>query len=387
MKVIDVSTVVVNARLRNWVFVKVTTDEPGLVGWGEATLEWKTQAVVGAVGDLSPLLVGQDPLRVAHLWQSMYRHPFFKGGVVSMSALSGVDQALWDIRGKALGVPVWQLLGGNVRDRVRMYDHLGGGDSSAVYGTADPDQFGVLAAASVSDGFSAVKILAVPTGGALPTERELSYAQRCMAAVRNAVGDGVEVMVDLHGRTTPAGALAYGRRLAEYRPWFFEEPCQPEDISGMAEVARGLPFAVATGERLIGRTEFRMLLDARAAAVIQPDVCHVGGISEMVRIAALAEMGQVPIAPHNPLGPVATWANLQVDFATPNFLVQEIMRADVPWRAEVVDAVPEIVGGWVGLPQRPGLGVNVNEKAAARYPYQPETQVMAVLEDGAVGDW
>lgn len=387
MKITDVSTVVVNARLRNWVFVKIETDEPGLVGWGEATLEWKTLAVCGAVQDLAPLLRGQDPRRTTHLWQSQYRHPFFKGGVVSMSAISGVDQALWDIKGKWLGVPVWQLLGGNVRDRVRMYDHLGGGESTAVYGASGPEEFARLARASVADGFDALKILAVPTGPPLPGHSELEGARRCMQAVREAVGPDIEVMVDLHGRTTPAGAIAYARALAEYRPWFFEEPCQPHDFTALAEVARSIPFPVASGERLIERHQFRDVLNLRGIAVAQPDVCHVGGITELVRIAALCETYQVSLAPHNPLGPVAAWANLHVAFTTPNFLIQEIMRSDVPWREEVVTAVPRIVDGHTTLPDRPGLGVEVDEDAAARHPYSPEIQLQTMLADGSVGDW
>jgi galactonate dehydratase len=387
MKIVDVSTVVVNARLRNWVFVKVTTDQPGLIGWGEATLEWKAQAVCGAVADLTPLLIGQDPMRIEHLWQSMYRHPFFKGGVVTMSAISGLDLALWDIKGKALGLPVWQLLGGNVRDRVRMYDHLGGGDSSAVYGTAGVDGFVAAARKSVADGFTALKVLAVPIAGPLPTARDVAKATEVMRGLREALGDDIDLMVDLHGRTTAAGALMYGRSMAEYRPWFFEEPCQPEDLDALVEVAHRLPFPVASGERLISRVEFREVLNRRAVSVLQPDVCHVGGITEMVKIASLADSHQIPLAPHNPLGPVATWANLHVDFATPNFLIQEIMRDDVPWRAQVVSAVPDIVNGYVKLPTAPGLGVEVDEKAAARHPYAPELQFFTALADGSVGDW
>jgi galactonate dehydratase len=387
MKIQQVSTVVVNARLRNWVFVKITTDQPGLIGWGEATLEWKAQAVRGAVMDLAPLLEGEDPLRIQHLWQSMYRHPFFKGGPVAMSAVSGVDQALWDIKGKEFGVPVWQLLGGNVRDKVRMYDHLGGGDSDVVYGSLVPGQFAEAAQQSVADGFTALKVLAVPVGEPLPSATQLKSAQRIMGEVRNAVGDDVEVMVDLHGRTTPAGAIAYGRALEAFRPWFFEEPCQPEDISALAEVAGKLPIPVATGERLISRNEFRAVLERRAAAILQPDVCHVGGISEMMKIASLAEAAFVSLAPHNPLGPVATWANLHVDFAVPNLLIQEIMRSDVPWRADVVTAVPQIENGYVSLPSAVGLGVEVNEVEAAKHPYVPEMQLRATLADGSVADW
>jgi galactonate dehydratase len=385
--VTDVTTVVVGADLRNWVFVKVTTSEPDLVGWGEATLEWKTRAVQGAVADLAPLVVGQDPTRIEHLWQSQYRHQFFKGGMVGMSALSGIDQALWDIKGKLLGVPVWQLLGGAVRETVRMYDHLGAGSMDVVYGEATVERFADAARASVDDGFTALKALIVPVCPPLPSGTQLRESAQIMGAMREAVGDDVEIMVDVHGRTTPAGALAFGHALAEYRPWFFEEPCQPEDIRAMAEVARKLPFPVASGERLVVRAHFRDLLEARAAAVLQPDVCHVGGISAMTKIASLAETYQVPLAPHNPLGPVATWANLHVDFATPNFLVQEIMRGDVPWRAEVVSAVPEIVDGEVGLPSAPGLGVEVDESAARLHPYRPEPQIATTLPDGSVADW
>jgi galactonate dehydratase len=387
LRVTEVTTVVVGADLRNWVFVKVATSEPGLVGWGEATLEWKTQAVVGAVADLAPLVVGADPLGIERLWQAQHRQQFFKGGAVTMSAISGIDQALWDIAGKHLGVPVWQLLGGAVRDRVRMYDHLGAGAMDVVYGEATPEGFAEAGRRSVADGFTALKALAVPICGPLPSGADLRASHEVMGALRDAVGDDVEIMVDLHGRTTPAAAIAFGHVLAEFRPWFFEEPCQPEDIGAMAEVARKLPFPVATGERLVERARFRDLLDARAAAVIQPDVCHVGGISAMRKIASLAETYEVPLAPHNPLGPVATWANLHVDFATPNLLIQEIMRADVPWRADVVSAVPEIVGGEVALPTLPGLGVEVDESAAERHPYKPEPQIAATLADGSVADW
>jgi galactonate dehydratase len=387
LRVTGVSTVVVGADLRNWVFVKVATSEPGLVGWGEATLEWRTQAVVGAVADLAPLVVGADPLGIERLWQAQYRQQFFKGGAVTMSAISGIDQALWDIAGKHLGVPVWQLLGGAVRDRIRMYDHLGAGAMDVVYGEATPERFAEAGSRSVADGFMALKALVVPICGPLPSGAELRRAHEVMAALREAVGDDVDIMVDLHGRTTPAAALAFGNVLAELRPWFFEEPCQPEDVGAMAEVARKLPFPVATGERLIERARFRDVLDARAAAVLQPDVCHVGGISAMRKIASLAETYEVPLAPHNPLGPVATWANLHVDAATPNFLIQEIMRADVPWRADVVSAVPEIVDGEVALPTLPGLGVEVDESAAQRHPYKPEPQIAATLRDGSVADW
>lgn len=224
MRITEVGTVVVGARLRNWVFVKVVTDDPGLVGWGEATLEWKTHAVAGAVEDLAPLLTGQDPFRIEHLWQSMRRHHFWPPGIIGMSALSGIDQALYDIKAKSLGIPIYELLGGHVRDRIRLYDHLGGGDPDAVYGPADPSAFAGAALASVAEGFTALKILPLPPLGPLAGATAIRTAESRLAAVRDAVGTDVEIMVDLHGRTSPAAAVQIIRALEPYRPWFVEEP-------------------------------------------------------------------------------------------------------------------------------------------------------------------
>ncbi|TSD58410.1 galactonate dehydratase [Aeromicrobium piscarium] len=386
MRISDVATVVVGAELRNWVFVKVTTDE-GLVGWGEATLEWQTRAVVGAVDDLRPLLLGEDAMRTEHLWQSMCRHHFFKGGIVTMSAISGIEQALHDVKAKTLGVPLYQLLGGSVRDRLRFYDHLGGGDSSAVYETGSPEAFGEAAASSVADGFDALKILAVPVGAPLSGSAGVRLAVARMAAVREAVGPDVDVMVDLHGRTSPAMAIRYGRALAPYDPWFLEEPTQPEDIGALRGIADAVPVPIATGERLIGRRAFVDLLAERACAVIQPDVCHCGGVAELKRIAALAESYGVAVAPHNPLGPVATAVNVHIGLSTPNLLIQEVMRVDVPWRQEVVTGELAVVGPSVGLPSASGIGVEVDEDAAARHPYAPEPQLRTLLDDGSVADW
>jgi len=387
MRVTRVSTLVVNARLRNWVFVRIETDQPGLIGWGEATLEWKARAVAGAVEDLAPLVVGEDPRRTEHLWSAMDRHPFFPGGAVGMSALSGIDQALWDIKAKDLGVPLHVLLGGPVRDHVRMYDHLGGGASDAVYDQATAEAFAAGAARSVADGFDALKILAVPRSRPLEGARALREAVRLMEAVRGAVGDDVDIMVDLHGRTSPAMGIQYGLALAPLRPWFLEEPCRPDDPAGLAEVARAVPVPIAAGERSIGLREFRALFEHRAVAVAQPDVCHVGGIIGLRRIAALAEAHGVALAPHNPLGPVATMVNLHLGFAMPAFLIQEVMRADVPWRDEVVDQALVIEGGRAPQPTRPGIGIEIDERAAARHPYQPETLVRWTHEDGSIADW
>jgi len=325
-------------------------------------------------------------MRLEHLWQSMYRHQFFQGGVVTMTAISGIDQALHDVVARSLGVPIYQLLGGAVRHRVRMYDHLGGGDSETVYAGSE-DDFGLAAERSVADGFTALKILAVPIGPPLAGHAAISSAARRMEIVRTAVGDDVDIMVDLHGRTTPAMAIQYGQALAPWRPWFFEEPCQPGNIDAMVEVARALPFPVATGERLVSRHDFLAVMSARACSVIQPDICHCGGFTEIRKVAALAETFQIAIAPHNPLGPIATAASLQFAFSSPNHLIQEVMRADVPWRDEVVGPGFPIVDGYVELPTADGLGIEVDEKAAARYPYRPEPQIAPLGADGSVRDW
>lgn len=388
MKITDIQTVIVGARLRNWVFVKVVTDEPGLVGWGEATLEWKTHAVAGAVRDLTPLLSDRDPFRIEDLWQSMRRHQFWPPGIIGMSALSGVDQALHDIKAKALGVPIYELLGGRVRDRIRLYDHLGGGDPDAVYGTTLPERFAEAAAASVADGFTAVKVLPVPPTGPLADAETIRAGEYALAAIRDRVGADVEIMVDLHGRTTPAAAVQVIQAMTPYRPWFVEEPVPPGDARQLRQVADAVGVPLATGERLVGRQEFHPVLEARAVAVIQPDVCHCGGLSELRRIASAAELYGVSVAPHNPLGPVATAHNLHFAASTPNWLIQEQMRAAAPWWDEVVTRPLEIADGHADIPAGTGLGLEVDERAAARHPYEPEPQLAAArLADGSVTDW
>jgi galactonate dehydratase len=387
MKITGVRAFVVNAKMRNWVFVRVDTDEPGLFGLGEATVEWQSRGVVGAVEDLGEVIVGEDPRRIEHLWQTMYRRLFFKGGIVTMSALSGIDQALHDILAKHLNVPLYAILGGAVRDRLRMYDHLGGGDSSAVYNEAQAESFLERARESREAGFTAVKILAVPRSSHLASGASVKQAEQLMAAAREGAGDDVEIMVDLHGRTSAAAAIEFGRALAPYRPWFFEEPCQPEHPDAIAEVARALPFPIAAGERLTSAHEFLPLLTQRAIAVAQPDVCHVGGITGIRKIAAVCDAYGVTLAPHNPLGPIATMVNVHVGFSTSNFLIQEVMRADVPWREDVVQGVPEIVGGYISLPTQPGIGVEFATEAAKRHPFEYSPPPAWTHPDGAVADW
>jgi galactonate dehydratase len=387
MKIAQISSLVVNARMRNWIFVKVQTDVPGLFGWGEATLEWKTKGVVGAIEDLSQLLIGQDPRRIEHLWQVMHRQYFWRGGSTDFSAMSGIDQALWDIKGKDLNVPVCELLGGPVRDTLRFYDHLGGGTLEGMYKTAEPEEFATKILESVENGFTAVKAMPIPVSELIESADVLKRSARCVEAMRNAAGDKIDIMLDLHARTTAAAAIQFGRMLAEYNLYWYEEPCWPEHVDALVEVARTLPFPIATGERLVGRWQFRELLEKRACSVIQPDVSHCGGISEARRIAALAETYSVAVACHNPQGPVSTAASLHIGFATPNYLIQEVVRKDVPWRNDVVDEPIRIESGLAHPPTRPGLGIEINEHEAAKHPFQPEVPMAYFHRDGSVADW
>ncbi len=270
MKITRISTLVVNARMRNWIFVRVDTDQQGLYGWGEATLEWKTKGVVGAIDDLAVLLIGQDPRRVEHLWQTMHRQFFWRGGITNFTAISGIDQALWDIKGKELGRPVCELLGGPVRDTLRFYDHLGGGTLEGMYKTADPEDFVDRLQASLARGFTAVKAMPIPVSELIVSADVLRHSARCVEAMRNAAGDKIDIMLDLHARTTAAASIQFGRMLADYNLYWYEEPCWPEHVEALVEVARALPFPIATGERLVGRWEFRELLEKRACSIIQP---------------------------------------------------------------------------------------------------------------------
>ncbi len=387
MKITRVSSLVVNANMRNWVFVKVETDQPGLYGWGEATLEWKTRTVVGAVEDVGRFLIGEDPRRIEHLYQIMYRQYFWRAGVEGMTAMSGIEQALWDIKGKWLGLPVYELLGGRVRDRVRLYNHLDGGLMRSMYGSREPEEFAELALRVKDAGYTAVKVMAVPRTEPVEGTRSVCYAESLVRAVREAVGTEMDVMVDLHGRTTPAMAIQYAHAFEPYGLLFFEEPCPTEDLEATAQVTRASRIPIATGERLVGRHQFRELFERRACHVVQPDLCHCGGLWEARKIAAMAEVYSMAVAPHNPNGPISTAAAVHFALATPNWVIQEAISNDVPWRDEVVDQPIAVEEGYVPVPTRPGLGVEVDERAAARHPFKPEAEQRYLHPDGSVADW
>jgi len=253
MKITDIKTLVVNAQMRNWIFVKVETDQPGLYGWGEATMEFKTRAVVGAVEDFKPMVLGQDPTRIEHLFQIMYRHSFWRVGAIGMTALSAIEQACWDILGKELNAPVYRLLGGRVRDRVRVYTHLGGGEMKAVYETMDAGPLVERARAVVEKGYQAVKVVVVPYSKPLMGLPAVKHFARMIGKLREAVGDGVDLMIDFHGRTTTGQAIEYINAVEEFHPFFCEEPVPPEQPDALLEVRRSVRVPIATGERLITR--------------------------------------------------------------------------------------------------------------------------------------
>lgn len=392
MKITRIETRVCHARMRNWIFVKVLTDQPGLFGWGEATLEWHTRGVVGAIEDLAQLLIGEDPRRVEYLWQTMYRQHFWHGNdVVRGTAIAGIDLALWDILGKSLGVPCHQLWGGRVRDYVRLYCHLGGGRMEDFYETPvnEAKRFGELAQKAVADGFTAFKSMPVPEQMMIEGLRPVKFAESCVAAMREAVGDHIDIMVDCHARPSPRMGLIFAKALEPYGLYFFEEPCWPEHMEGIAAVQHAVSTPIATGERMVSQFAFKRLLELGAASIIQPDITHCGGLSEARRIAAMANAYGVAVAPHNPQGPVSTAASIEFGFATPNYLICEAVHQDVPWRDEIVNwgFTVEKKGRLVRPSSRPGLGVEINEAAIAAHPFEQEVPRRSYAPDGSVVDW
>jgi galactonate dehydratase len=390
LRISAISARVVNAEMRNWVFVRVETDQPGLYGWGEATLEWKTQAVVGALNDLAPLLIGHDSRDIEQAVRILKKQSFWRLGVIGMSAVSGIELALWDIMGRWLGQPVWRILGGKVRNRVRVYTHLGLGDMRAVYETFDEEPLVKRAAEVVSKGYRALKAVFIPFTHYYAPLPDVDKVGRLMEALRRSVGTEVEIMVDFHGRPASAAtALAYIDALTPGRPMFVEEPLPPGETAALVQVAAKSRVPIATGERLVDRLEFEALFRAHAADIVQPDICHCGGLLEAKKIAAMAETSSIGVAPHNPLGPIAGAAALHFAVSTPNHLIQEEMVGAVPWYFEVVKGPIKMIDGCWQVPDAPGLGIEVDEASAAKHPYKPEVihTTNAVLSDGTVVDW
>ncbi|GAB4052686.1 galactonate dehydratase [Catellatospora paridis] len=358
MKIDRIETFLVAPR---WLFCRVQTDD-GLVGWGEPVVEGRAEVVRAAVDTLAELLIGEDPLRIEHHWQIMTKGGFYRGGPVLSSAVAGLDQALWDIAGQAYGAPVHALLGGPVRDRVRIYAWIGGDD---------PSEIGEQAAAQAAAGMTAVKMNASGRLSPIPTSAEVDAVVSRVAAAREALGEHRDIAVDFHGR---AGAAAVRRILPEIaplRPFFAEEPVLPDLAHRLQDIVTCSPVPIATGERLYGRAEFLAPLQA-GVAVVQPDLSHAGGISEVRRIASLAETYGAVLAPHCPLGPISLAASLQVALATPNFLIQEqSIGIHYNQGSELLDYLVDpapfaFVDGHINRLDAPGLGITVDEAAVRK---------------------
>ena len=386
LKITKLETILVKPR---WLFLKVHTNA-GIVGLGEPVVEGRALTVATAIKEIEPYLVGKDPRPVAHHWQAIYRHAFYRGGPVLTSALSGIDQALWDIKGKALGVPVYELLGGPTRNRVRVYAHAG-----------TPE----VMRAQMAKGFTAFK-----TGpqGSHPTSfsyghvsgdrapannnfhryieppAEVDYIVERFAELRKAVGDKADIGIDFHGRVSPALAKVLIKKLEPYNPMFIEEPINCQDHDLMAEIARGTHIPIATGERVFTKWGFREVLEKKAATIIQPDLCHAGGITEVRLIAGMAEAYYAAVAPHNPLGPISLAAGLQISASIPNFLIQEQVSLGEGYLKNPL----KVGDGYLELPTGPGIGVELDENLMADkigHDWRnPETYDKF---DGSVTDW
>jgi galactonate dehydratase len=358
MKIDRIETFLVPPR---WLFCRVSTDE-GVVGWGEPVVEGRAEVVRAAVEVLAEYLIGQDPLRIEHHWQVLTKGGFYRGGPVLSSAVAGLDQALWDIAGKTYGAPVHALLGGPLRDRIRVYAWVGGDE---------PGEITDAVTAHVEAGMTAVKMNASGRLSPVPTVAEIAAIVERVGAARAALGPDRDVAIDLHGRASLPAARLILPAVAPMQPLLVEEPLVPEQTHLLAELVRCSPVPVATGERLYDRAGFLPALQA-GVTVVQPDLSHAGGISEVRRIAALAETHGALFAPHCPLGPIALAASLQVSLATPNFLIQEqSMGIHYHVGADLLDYVadPEplrIVDGHIRRPKGNGLGITVDEEAVRR---------------------
>ena len=367
LKVTRLETFKVKPR---WLFLKVHTNA-GIVGLGEPLVEGRAETVAAAVKEIEPYLIGKDPRQVAHHWQAIYRHAFYRGGPILTSALSGIDMALWDIKGKALGVPVYELLGGPTRNRVRVYAH-------ARTRQAVSEQ--------IARGFTAFKTRPASRRPAryVETPAEVRHAAEVFADMRKFVGDDVDIAIDFHGAISPATAKLLIKALEPHQPMFIEEPCQAQNHDVMAEIARGTHLPIATGERVFTKWGFREVLEKRAATILQPDMCHAGGITEVRLIAGMAEAYYAAIAPHNPLGPISLAAGVQLAASIPNFLCQEQVSL-----GEGYIKRPFVVrDGYLDLPTGPGLGVELDEDALAdRLGHDWKNQESYDAEDGSVVDW
>ena len=355
MKITKITTYIVPPR---WLFLKIETDE-GIFGWGEPVIEGRAHTVAAAVDELSDYLIGQDPLQIEKHWQAMYRGAFYRGGPILMSAIAGVDQALWDIKGKYHDAPVHQLLGGQVRDRIRVYAWVGGDRPDAIVASAK---------AAIAGGFKATKMNITEEMQIVDTMATVDQAVERMASLREAVGNKLDIAVDFHGRVHAPMARVLIKALEPYSPFFIEEPVLSEHLEAMAELRKNTHIPIATGERLFSRYDYKRVFTLGAADIVQPDLSHAGGITECKKIADMAEAWDIGLAPHCPLGPIALAACLQVDAVCQNAFIQEQSQGIHYNQSNdltdyLVDpSVFHYKDGYVDIPQKPGLGIEIDEE-------------------------
>ncbi len=374
MKITKLETFLVQPR---WLFLKIHTDE-GLVGLGEPIVEGRALTTATAVAELEPYLLGKDPTRVVHHWQAMYKHAFYRGGPLLTSALSGVEQALWDLAGKAAGLPVYKLLGGPVRDRIKIYAHVRG---------STLDERIASAKARVAEGYLALKTGVVGGGRPARIVETPGFVERVaeqFGALREGVGKEVDIAIDFHGAVSPQTAALLIKALEPHQPMFVEEPVQCQNVDVMADLARKTHLPIATGERIFTKWGFREILEKRAAMILQPDISHCGGIMEARIIAGMAEAYYAAVAPHCPLGPISLAAGLHVDASIPNFLAQEQVSLGEGYLKQ-----PFVVKeGYLDLPTAPGLGIELDEEALAdKLGHDWQNRQSFHPDDGSAVDW
>jgi galactonate dehydratase len=369
-----------------WLFLRLETGD-GLVGWGEPIVEGRVKTVRAAVEELMDnYLLGEDPARIEGHWQRMYRGGFYRGGPVLMSAIAGVDQALWDLKGKRFGAPVYELLGGRARDRIRVYQWIGGDR---------PGEVGEAAREKVDQGFTGLKMNATSELRRVDTPAAVREAEERLAEVRERVGPEVDIGVDFHGRASKSMAKRLAKALEPYEPMFVEEPVLPEHNDALPAIAVHTTIPIATGERIYSRWDFKEVFESGAVDVIQPDLSHAGGITEVKKIAAMAEAYDVALAPHCPLGPIALASCIHVDACSPNALIQE-QSLDIHYNegSDVLDylvdpGVFEYENGYVDVPSGPGLGIELDESYVEEQSEKTVDWHNPVWrhDDGSVAEW
>jgi galactonate dehydratase len=368
-----------------WLFLKIETDE-GIVGWGEPVVEGKAATVKAAVEEFMTYLIGKDPLRIEDHWNVMYRGGFYRGGAILMSAIAGIDQALWDIKGKYFNAPVYQLLGGACRDSIKVYSWIGGDR---------PSDTARAAKECVEKGFQAIKMNGTEELQYIDSYEKIDRVLENVAAVREAVGKNIGIGIDFHGRVHKPMAKVLAKALEEFNPMFIEEPVLPENNEALKEIAGLTSIPIATGERMFSRWDFKPLLNGGYVDIIQPDLSHAGGITECKKIISMAEAYDVAAAPHCPLGPIALAACLQVDATAHNAFIQEqSLGIHYNQGSDLLDylkdpSVFDYKDGYVKIPQGPGLGIEVNEayvREMVKVGHQWQNPVWR-HRDGSVAEW